>query len=254
MPLRQRRWNHRNQIAIRNRHKCIGAVNREELGPANLFFTSMENRRMKVLVVGATGPLGLQIVSKALKAGHTVTAMVRSSQAQFPSGVRTVQGDVLRPDSLAHAVIDQDAVISSLGSKISFKPVTMLSAGTRNLVEAMRAQRVNRLVCITGIGAGDSKGRGGFLYNRLIQPLLLNEVYKDKTRQEEVVRESGLDWTIVRPAQLTNGEARGAGSYRVLSDLKGVTAAKIARADSAEFTVSALNKTDFSRRTVLITY
>ena len=75
---------------------------------------------MKVLVVGATGQLGLEIVKEAQKAGHTVTAMVRSSTAQFPEGVRTVQGDVLRPETLAQAVVDQDAVISSLGSKISF--------------------------------------------------------------------------------------------------------------------------------------
>jgi len=209
---------------------------------------------MKILVVGATGPLGLEIVKEAQKTGHAVTAMVRSSLAQFPQGVRTVQGDVLRPETLAEAVLDQEAVISSLGSKISFKPLTMLSEGTRNLVQAMRSKNVNRLICITGIGAGDSKGHGGFLYDRLIQPLLLNEVYKDKDRQEEVVKQSSLDWTIVRPAQLTNAPARGAGSYRVLSDLKGVTSGKIARADTAAFTVNLLNKPDFSRRTLLITY
>lgn len=209
---------------------------------------------MKVLVVGATGPLGLEIVKEAQKAGHTVTAMVRSSQAQFPQGVRTVRGDVLRPETLAQAIVHQDAVISSLGSKISFKPVTMLSEGTRNLVQVMRANNVNRLICITGIGAGDSRGHGGFLYDRLIQPLLLNEVYKDKDRQEEVVQQSGLDWTIVRPAQLTNAGPQGAGSYRILSDLSGVTAGKISRADTAAFTVSALNKPEFSRRTLLITY
>lgn len=209
---------------------------------------------MNVLVVGATGPLGLEIVKAAQKAGHAVTAMVRSSQAQFPQGVRTVQGDVLRPETLAQAVLGQDAVISSLGSKITFKPMTMLSDGTRNLLRAMRDANVDRFICITGIGAGDSQGHGGFLYDNLIQPLLLNEIYKDKTRQEQVVRDSGLDWTIVRPAQLTNGAPRGSGSYRVLSDLTGVTAAKISRADTAAFSVALLDKTDLSRRTVLITY
>lgn len=209
---------------------------------------------MNVLVVGATGPLGLEIVKEAQKAGHTVTAMVRSSHAQFPQGVRIVQGDVLRPDTLAQAVAGQDAVISSLGSKITFKPMTMLSDGTRNLLRAMRDANVDRFICITGIGAGDSQGHGGFLYDNLIQPLLLNEVYKDKTRQEQVVRDSGLDWTIVRPAQLTNAAPRGPGFYRVLSDLTGVTAAKISRADTAAFTVSLLTKSDFSPRALLITY
>ncbi|WP_109487012.1 NAD(P)-dependent oxidoreductase [Occallatibacter savannae] len=209
---------------------------------------------MNVLVVGATGPLGLAIVKEAQKAGHAVTAMIRSSQAQFSQGVRTVRGDVLQPETLAQAVAGQDAVISSLGSKITFKRMTILSEGTRNLARAMRDANVDRFICITGIGAGDSQGHGGFLYDNLIQPFLLNDVYKDKTRQEQVVRDSGLDWTIVRPAKLTNGAPRGSGSYRVLSDLNGVTAAKISRADTAAFTVGLLNKSDLSRRTVLLTY
>jgi putative NADH-flavin reductase len=120
-------------------------------------------------------------------------------------------------------------------------------------VDAMRGAGVRRLICITGIGAGDSKGHGGFVYDRIIQPLLLNEVYKDKTRQETVVRESGLDWTIVRPAQLTNGQARGAGAYRVLSDMTGVTATKIARKDVAAFTVDLVTGQKHLHQAVLIT-
>jgi putative NADH-flavin reductase len=165
-----------------------------------------------------------------------------------------MQGDVLKLESVAEAMRGQDAVISSLGSKISWKPMTTLSDGTRNMVTAMRGAGVRRFVCITGIGAGDSKGHGGFLYDHIIQPFILNEVYLDKTRQEAVVRESGLEWTIVRPAQLTNAEARGPKSYRVLSDLKGITATKIARRDVADFTVDALLKPDHLGKAVLITY
>src|SRR5436305_1164889 len=82
------------------------------------------------------------------------------------------------------AVAGHDVVISSLGSKLSRKPTTLLSDGTRNVVGAMKAAGVPRLICITGIGAGDSRGHGGFLYDRLILPLLLAEIYEDKTRQE----------------------------------------------------------------------
>ena len=211
--------------------------------------------QMNLLVIGATGPLGQEIVSSALVANHEVTALVRDrAKTAFPAVVKVAQGDVLNPSSLAEAIRGQDAVISSLGSKLSFKPMTLLSEGTRNVVISMRKAGVRRFICITGIGAGDSKGHGGFVYDHIVQPLLLNEVYKDKTRQENVVRDSGLDWTIVRPAQLTNGSARGAGVYRVLSDLTGVTATKIARKDVAAFTVDLLATQSHQREALLVTY
>lgn len=210
---------------------------------------------MNLLVIGATGPLGREIVSSALVAKHNVTALARNpAEAGFPATVKVARGDVLNRGSLTEALRGQDAVVSSLGSKLSLKPVTLLSEGTRNLVNAMRAAGVRRLICITGIGAGDSKGHGGFVYDRIIQPLLLSEVYKDKTRQEAVVRESGFDWTIVRPAQLTDGHAKGAGAYRVLCDLTGVTATKVARKDVAAFTLDLLAAQNHRNEAVLITY
>lgn len=159
--------------------------------------------------------------------------------------------DVTDVDSLVKAVEGVDAVISAVGTKLSRKPTTMLSDGTRNLISAMKRAGIRRLVCITGIGAGDSKGHGGFLYDYVIQPLLLNEIYKDKTRQEEVVRQSGLDWTLVRPATLTNGPKRE--KYRVLTDLKGVTASKISRADVAHYILANLSDRTIGH-TVVISY
>jgi len=210
---------------------------------------------MNLLVIGATGPLGREIVSSALAAKHNVKALVRDpAKAGFPGTVKLAHGDVRHSGSLSEAMRGQDAVICSLGSKISFKPMTLLSDGTRNVVDAMRGAGVRRLICVTGIGAGDSKGHGGFFYDRVIQPLILNEVYKDKTRQETVVRNSELEWTIVRPAQLVNEAAKGAEAYRVLSDLTGVTASKIARKDVAAFIVDLLVKQGHLREAVLLTY
>jgi putative NADH-flavin reductase len=210
---------------------------------------------MNVLVIGATGPLGQEIVASALAAKHSVTALARDpAKTSFPAEVQVARGDVLNRGSLTGAVRGQNAVISSLGSKLSLKPTTLLSEGTRNVVDAMRQAGVRRLICITGIGAGDSQGHGGVVYDHIIQPLLLNQIYKDKTRQEAVVRESGLDWTIVRPAQLTNGPARGAGAYRVLTDLGGVTATKIARKDVSAFTVDLLVTPKHLHEAVLVTY
>lgn len=191
---------------------------------------------MKLLVVGATGPTGRQITEQALSQGHVVTALVRNSaQANLPPAVTKMEGNVLDPDSLKAAVAGQEAVLCSLGSGATgpFKKMTMLSEGTRHLVAAMQAAGVRRLVCITGVGAGDSKGHGPWYYNWLIQPLVLRGVYHDKDRQEAVVRGSGLEWTLVRPGILTNGAARGVAAVRTYTDLAGVYAGTISRADVA---------------------
>lgn len=208
---------------------------------------------MNLAVIGATGPTGREIVNQAIAAGHTVTAAVRSPQtANLPKEVRVMQADVTHASSLLPLVTGQDAVLCALGSKLSRKPTTLLSGGTRNLVGAMMSANVRRLVCITGIGAGDSKGHGGFLYDRILQPLLLNEIYKDKTRQEDVVRASGLDWTIVRPAMLTSGPKTG--RFREIQDLAGVTAKKISRADVAAYILASVADVKTHRSTILITY
>jgi putative NADH-flavin reductase len=209
---------------------------------------------MKILVIGATGPTGQQIVEQGLAQAHEVTALVRNPDKfeMQHDRLRIFKGDVLNLDSLQKAMLDQQAVVSSLGSKLSRKPTTLLSEGTKNTIHAMQSHGVRRFICITGIGAGDSQGHGGFVYDRLILPLLLREVYNDKNRQEAIVRESSLDWIIVRPAQLTNGVATG--NYRVFTDLDKVIASKISRADTADFVLKQLSNDRYLHQTPLISY
>ncbi len=114
----------------------------------------------------------------------------------------------------------------------------------------MEHHSVKRLICITGLGAGDSKGHGGLLYDKLILPLILRRIYNDKDRQEAAIRQSNLDWTIVRPAVLTNDPAKG--NYRVLTDLTGFTAGKISRADVAAFVLRQLTEERYLHQTPLI--
>ena len=209
---------------------------------------------MRILIVGATGVTGQQLVEQALAQDHEVTALARN-----PATVKTkharlkiVGGDVLNANSLEVATANQQAVVSAIGTKLSPKPTTLLSEGTKNLIQAMEKHGVRRFVCITGIGAGDSKGHGGFLYDKIILPFLLKNVYKDKDRQEAEIRKSNLDWIIVRPAQLTNGPAKG--KYRVLTDLTGLTVGKISRADVAGFVLEQLSSDRYVRKTPLIAY
>jgi hypothetical protein len=114
----------------------------------------------------------------------------------------------------------------------------------------MARHGVRRLVCVTGVGSGDSKGHGGFLYDRIVQPLLLRTTFEDKDRQEAQIRESSLDWTIVRPGALTDAPATGL--YQALTTCAGARARRIARADVAAFIVENQATPDFVHQVVFL--
>ena len=205
----------------------------------------------KILALGASGGTGRLIVADALSRGHQVTALVRSPDKVDLKGARIVTGDARDDGSLRQALAGQDAVVSALGTPASpFREVTIPSAATRALIAAMKAESVSRLVAITGIGTGNSAGHGGFLFDRLIFPLLLARVYADKNRQEALIRNSGLDWVLVRPALLNNKPGRG--SVRAIEDLSGFHGGTIAREDVARFVVDQVADDTWVGRAPLI--
>lgn len=216
--------------------------------------TDTKTSPSKILVLGATGGTGRLIVSQALARGHQVTALVRSpAKASDLKGARLVVGDVRDEKALREALKGQDAVVSALGTPASpFREVTLLSTATRALVDAMKAEHISRLVCITGMGAGESAGHGGFLFDRLIFPLLLRKVYADKDRQEAIVRDSGLDWVLVRPAVLNDKPGRDA--IRSLEELSKFQGGTISRADVAAFVLDQLRSDAWLHRSPLITW
>ena len=205
---------------------------------------------MKILVLGATGGTGRLIVRDAVAKGHSVVALVRSKASANLPGVDMIEGDARDEGTLTRALDGCDAVISALGTGMGFRKVDLLAVATRALVTAMTRNGVRRLVCISALGVGDSRGHGGFVFDRLFQPLLLSHAYKDKDRQEAAIRASSLDWVVVRPAMLTNDPARG--SVRAVTDLAGVKGGKIARADVARFVVEQLTTDTWLRRTPVI--
>jgi uncharacterized protein YbjT (DUF2867 family) len=133
-----------------------------------------------------------------------------------------------------------------------FREVTLLSVATRALVKAMDSRNVRRLVCITGLGAGDSRGHGGLLFDTLVFPLLLRKVYEDKNRQEDIVRTSQLDWVLVRPVVLNDKPAKG--TVRAQTDLSQIHGGTVARSDVAKFVVQQLTDDSWLRRAPLITW
>ena len=209
-----------------------------------------------VLVIGASHGIGLETVKRALDAGHRVRAFARGA-ASIPLDAPALEkfaGDALDKTRVAAAVTGTDAVIQSLGAakgpQALLSGTTLFSKATRILIDAMRDNGVRRLVTVTGLGAGDSRGHGSFVYDAILFPLILKRVYDDKDVQEQMIRASGLEWTIARPGLLTSGPSTG--QARALADPKDWRAGSISRADVADFLVREAFERGFVGKTPLL--
>jgi putative NADH-flavin reductase len=188
----------------------------------------------RLVVFGATGGTGQQLIEQGLQHHHEMLGFARRPPS-VPERERLswIEGDVLDKARVAEAVKGQDAVLCAIGTPN--QPGThVLSQGTVNIVAGMRAAGVRRLVCQTTLGVAESRDQAGFIYLHVIVPLAQRHTFEDKHRQERIVRESGLDWTIVRPSRLTNGPRTGA--YRTGARLRlNSLTAHVSRGDVADF-------------------
>ncbi len=204
--------------------------------------TKSSGRRIeRILVVGATGGTGRELVAQALERGYEVTAFARDPTKMHLTHPRlnVVRGDVLDPMAVDIAVRDHDAVVSALGHRRIFIPSRIQSEGTRNLLRAMETHGVRRFVCETSLGLGNSAGRMGVLSTFFVLPFILPIYFWDKSHQERVIAASGLEWVIVRPGVLTNGAKRG--DYRHGFDVGSyIWTKRISRADVADFMLKQL--------------
>jgi putative NADH-flavin reductase len=199
----------------------------------------------KVLIIGASRGIGLETVKAALLAGHNVRALARSA-ARIPiqnPGLDRVAGNALDSSAIRSNLDGVDVVVQTLGVDVAprsiFERTTLFSQSTRIIVDAMKAAGVKRLIAVTGLGAGNSRGHGGIIYDSVVFPLLLKRVYDDKDVQEWIIKSSGLDWTIVRPGLLTNRPATG--HYRILTAAEDWRFGTISRADVADFIVRQID-------------
>jgi putative NADH-flavin reductase len=186
-------------------------------------------------------------VAQALEQGHFGTVFERNPGAITTKHdhLKLVQGDVLDYRSVEGAVQGQDAVLSALGVR-KFGKYTILSDGTKNTIQAMKRHGPKRFICESSLGVGDSRGQLGWVFNIFIIPLLLRNVFRET--QEQYIRQSSLEWVIVRPAALTNGPRTGA--YRSGFSLTDWTiTAKISRADAADFMLKQLTDNSYLRKT-----
>jgi uncharacterized protein YbjT (DUF2867 family) len=196
---------------------------------------------MKLVIFGATGTIGRQVVQQALEQGHTVTAFARNLaklDIQHPR-LSFAQGDVMDAVAVEQAIRGQEAVVCVLGSGKKLTG-TVRSEGTRQIIQAMKNVGVRRLICQSTLGVGDSWSNLDFYWKYLMFGLLLRQVFADHQRQEALVKNSGLDWTIVRPGAFTDGPLTG--QYRhSFPNTDRTIALQISRADVADFILKQLS-------------
>ncbi|SHI75254.1 Putative NADH-flavin reductase [Arenibacter nanhaiticus] len=205
---------------------------------------------MKLLIIGGTGKTGRQLIAQALEQGHQVTAMVRKpgKVKLTHSHLRVCKGNVLSLPDLTAAVQNQDAVLSALGHKRFFIKTSILSQGTKNIILAMEKQQVKRLIAITSLGINDSRYKLGLYYTLFVIPVILWFYFKDKSKQEKLIMESNLDWTIVRPGQLTNGRMKS--DYQAGEKLGHyILTPCISRVSVADFMLKQLNDNTYIHKT-----
>lgn len=195
----------------------------------------------RVLIVGATGGTGRELVAQALERGHEVTVLARRPEALAVRHERLQirKGDVLDPASIEAVMSGQQGVLCALGHRRYLGPSRILSEGTRHLLRSMEAHGVPRFVCETSLGIGSSAGRMGLYYTLFVIPTVLPFYFWDKARQERLIAESRTAWTIVRPGALNNGPRRG--RYRDGNVGSYFGTVGISRADVAAFMLDQLD-------------
>ncbi|WP_265111577.1 NAD(P)-dependent oxidoreductase [Halosolutus halophilus] len=204
---------------------------------------------MRLALFGATGGTGRRLTAQAIAAGHEIRALARSP-AKLPTGDRitTIEGNVLDPEPVARTIEETDAVVCLLG-RTPNNPRDVLSRGTGHVIGAMDERAVDRLVVLTSMGLGSSV-RTVPWYVRIANVTVLQGLMADKARQEELVMQSDLDWTIVRPGGLTDGPRTGEYIHAVDVDAR---ARPISRADVAEFLLQVLERDSYIRGAPIVT-
>ncbi len=207
---------------------------------------------MKLLIFGSTGSIGRLLIKQALEQGHTLTAFTRDATKVNikHNNLQVTRGDVMDPASVERAIKGHEVVLCSLGAG---RKGTVRSEGTRNIISSMEKVGVRRLICQSTLGVGDSWGNLNVFWKYIMFGLLLRPAYADHVSQEDYIRQSRLDWTIVRPGAFTDGERTGKYRHGFPSTDK-TAKIKISRADVADFMLKQLIDDTYLHKTPGLSY
>jgi putative NADH-flavin reductase len=212
---------------------------------------------MKILVFGATGGTGTQVVKQALNKDLEVTAFVRNPAKLKILNVKlkVVHGDVLEQSSIDKVIGGHDAVICCLGAPAT-KAGQLRSDGTKNIINSMQQKGVPRLICQTSLGFDDSEpvlNHTAFFFRKIIVPYLLKKTFADHLLQENFIKQSNLNWTIVRPGTMTDGKFTGEYKHG-FSYSDNSLKVKISRADVADFLIKQVFSNQYQNKLTGVSY
>ncbi len=210
---------------------------------------------MNVVIFGSTGRTGRRLVTGALARGHVVTAVARQPEKVTVTHerLRVLRADVLDFAAVDLALAGQDAVLVTLGADSLRRPSAAPSQGVQHIIMAMKRHGVRRLICLSAAGVGLQPDPNlSFFFRRVFRPLFWRNILAELRHMEVNVRQSGLDWTLVRPPWITYGQATG--RYRVEPGYTLPLGRRIARADLADFMLKQLDSTEHVGHAVAIAY
>jgi putative NADH-flavin reductase len=209
---------------------------------------------MRLAVFGPTGGTGRSVIAQALTVGDKVTVLARNPDAlsEFGGRITVVAGDVLNPDDVGRTVEGAEVVISALGIGMHRHATTVYSQGTANIIGAMRADGIRRLLVVStsSLEIPSPRRVGEWLLAKVLLHRLLAKPYADMTLMEQHVRASGLDWTLVRAARLTGGPLTGGYRTAVNQKLRGCWS--ISRRDVAHYLLKHVADPEICQGTVEI--
>lgn len=210
---------------------------------------------MKVFLFGATGGTGNEVLAKLLEQKHQVVVLARNPDALSVSddNLKVVKGSIYNPETYQDELAKCDLVISALGTGTSRKPTDIYSKGGQQIISAMQKANKKRLITLTA-GAFDptDPATRNFIIKYIVQPLFKN-IYSDMQKWETILENSqDIDWTIVRPSRLTNGQAKG--DYRVQLNHCPKGGGKISRKDLADFITKQIGSDKYIHQKIAIAY
>lgn len=205
---------------------------------------------MKIVIFGASGGTGRELLRQGKAQGHEITAFVRNPRSlPDQQGVRIVIGDAMDAQAVAKAVAGQDAVLSALGPRTLAKDAMLLES-MKNILAAMQQNGVRRLIVLgaAGVwpGATNELSAGGKLMTLFLHSVMLKQVFAEHREMQTLIRNSATEWTVVQPPFLSN--APGHGKYRVSGDSLPSRGMRIARADVANFMLAQLSSMEWVKK------
>ena len=206
---------------------------------------------MKLLILGATGRLGRQLVTQALEKGHDITILARDrSKVDLQhERLRVVEGDARNTAALSDAMRGQDAVISALGRGLSFKSEHLMEQSVPGILATMQTHGIRRLMFTSAMGVGDTY-RDAPVMPKIFFRTLLRGIYTDKAIGERMIRNSALEWTIVQPVQLNDRPLTK--NYRAGENVPVSGMPQISRADTAHFILDRLHDPSTIGKTLIL--